>query len=92
MRVAMWRIRDLAVATKPTPAAVMEESHLSNIFALGFSLHTDRIYSAGNDGFFKVHDIRTKQVLREWEESMAYYRLSPHVSMTSFVALLIFKY
>jgi WD repeat-containing protein 22 len=45
---------------------------------LGFSLHSDRVYSAGNDGCFKVHDLQTRKHIRTWEADRPYYRLSPH--------------
>ncbi|KAI1720811.1 DDB1- and CUL4-associated factor 5 [Ditylenchus destructor] len=73
--VLLWRTAKCCVEANPQPVTSMEAKHESNIFALRFSLFTERIYSAGNDFRLLVHDLKTRALLRTFTtHGGCYYR------------------
>ncbi len=78
--VQVWRTLDAFVGDEPRPFITMSNRHFSNIFALRFSLHTERVYSGANDHQLIVHDIATRGKLRVYGTVGAYYRIATHVS------------
>ncbi|VDN06469.1 unnamed protein product [Thelazia callipaeda] len=77
-RVLLWRISDIHLSENPTPLAVMNEKHYSNIFTVKFSLKSDRLYSGGNDSNLFVHDVETTYAIYRFANSEAIYDISIH--------------
>ncbi|KAI1719360.1 DDB1- and CUL4-associated factor 5 [Ditylenchus destructor] len=85
--VLVWRTAKCCVDANPQPVTSMEAKHESNIFALRFSLFTERIYSAGNDFRLLVHDLKTRALLRTFTtHGGCYYRISTHPANDDVIA------
>uniref|UniRef100_A0A915CZY3 Uncharacterized protein n=1 Tax=Ditylenchus dipsaci TaxID=166011 RepID=A0A915CZY3_9BILA len=84
--VQIWRSVNCCLDSNPQPLGIMDTQHESNIFALRFSLHTDRIYSGGNDYQLLIHDIQTKALIRSFTADKCFYRISNHPANDSVIA------
>uniref|UniRef100_A0A914WYA4 Uncharacterized protein n=1 Tax=Plectus sambesii TaxID=2011161 RepID=A0A914WYA4_9BILA len=79
-RIFIWSVTDLMTSDKPKPHTIMEGEHMSNIFCVGFSSDTRRVWSAGNDTLVLLHDVETKKLVDVWRANEAVYGLSIHPS------------
>ncbi|XP_022210978.2 DDB1- and CUL4-associated factor 5 isoform X2 [Drosophila obscura] len=74
-RVLLWNI-DQEVVTELGRPQVMNETHTSNIFCLGFDTFNAHVFSGGNDDLVIQHDLATGKLLNYFSHEGPVYGLS----------------
>ncbi|XP_034663004.1 DDB1- and CUL4-associated factor 5 [Drosophila subobscura] len=74
-RVLLWNI-DQEVVTALGRPQVMNETHTSNIFCLGFDTLNSHVFSGGNDDLVIQHDLATGKLLNYFSHEGPVYGLS----------------